>query len=56
MKKILGTCNKCGGVVEIPVVWGGIDPPVPICRRCGRKPKEVYGPIIKMENGCDEKV
>ena len=31
---ILGACSLCGGTVEIPDTWMGIDPPRPQCRRC----------------------
>lgn len=31
---ILGACSLCGGTVEIPDAWYGIDPPRPTCRRC----------------------
>ena len=31
---ILGACSLCGGTVEIPDAWYGMDPPQPTCRRC----------------------
>lgn len=31
---ILGACSLCGGTVELPDKWYGIDPPRPSCRRC----------------------
>lgn len=36
---ILGACSLCGGTVEVPDAWMGIDPPRPRCRRCNATKK-----------------
>lgn len=46
----IGTCSICGGPVTIPVVWGGVIPPVPTCEHCGATAQNSYGPIIPMQN------
>lgn len=45
----IGTCSKCTGPVQVPEFWGGNDPPVPTCGRCGATAKNPYGPTIQME-------
>ncbi|MES2409009.1 MAG: hypothetical protein V4509_01770 [Patescibacteria group bacterium] len=48
--RIIGTCGSCGGPVTIPNEWMSILPPVPTCQSCGKKPKNKYGTLIKMED------
>jgi hypothetical protein len=45
---IVGTCGNCLGPVATPEIWGGIDPPVPTCRRCGSTVANPYGPVMPM--------
>ena len=47
---IIGTCSKCGGPVETPTIWNGINPPVPTCRVCGATKKKPFGPVIDMDD------
>ena len=46
---VIGTCSICSGSVEMPDVWHGIYPPIPVCRQCGAVSKESYGPVIPMK-------
>ena len=48
MTHIIGTCGNCGGPVEVPKAWLGIDPPVPTCRSCGATLARLYGPVLPM--------
>jgi hypothetical protein len=48
MVKTIGTCGKCSGPVDVPVIWHGIYPPIPTCRHCGAHAKKAYGPVIDM--------
>jgi hypothetical protein len=45
----IGTCSNCGGPVQVPEFWGGIEPPVPRCRNCNALAKKTYGPIVPMD-------
>ena len=47
---ILGACSLCGGTVEIPDTWRGIDPPRPRCRRCNATKKMK---VIEMDEPCN---
>jgi hypothetical protein len=47
--RTVGTCSQCGGPVTVPSVWGGLEPPIPTCRRCGAQASTAYGPIIHTE-------
>ena len=49
MNKTIGTCSLCGGAVQVPHLWGGIQPAVPTCARCGATEKNPHGPVIQME-------
>jgi len=35
IKFSIGTCSMCGGQVEVPIVWSGVDTPSPRCTKCG---------------------
>lgn len=49
MNKItIGTCSNCGGPVSVPVIWHGVNPPVPECERCKAHPVRKHGPVIEM--------
>lgn len=45
---IIGKCSICGGSVEVPDVWYGIDPPKGTCRNCGAIKRDDL-PEIDME-------
>lgn len=45
----VGTCGRCGGAVQVPSIWGGLVPPVPVCAQCGAKAQNPYGPVIPMQ-------
>lgn len=47
--RVVGTCSLCHGPVQVPLIWHGVYPPVPTCRRCGAQPKPEHGPIIEMQ-------
>ena len=44
---IIGTCSICGGRVEVPDVWYGLNPPTPTCQSCGAISAQ-HGPVIQM--------
>jgi len=46
--KTIGTCDKCGGPVQVPAMWGSTIPPTPKCSRCGAVAANDFGPIIPM--------
>jgi hypothetical protein len=46
--KTIGTCNECGGPVQVPELWGGSVPPTPTCARCGAIAQNPYGRVIPM--------
>ncbi len=48
MDQIIGTCGKCGGPVQIPMVWYGIIPPTPQCAFCHSIPENAFGPRLRM--------
>lgn len=33
--KPVGRCSLCGGLVTIPMVWHGVQPPKATCEACG---------------------
>ena len=45
----MGRCSICGGVVTVPLIWGGVYPPVPRCRACGAVMARPQLPVIPME-------
>jgi hypothetical protein len=48
MNTTVGTCGNCGGPVQVPADWYGIEPPTPTCAHCGAVAKSNYGPTIPM--------
>lgn len=46
---VIGTCNVCGGAVQVPKFWTEPGLPIPTCVRCGAVAKGQYGPLIPME-------
>ena len=34
-KQTVGRCSQCGGAVTLPLLWGGVNPPVATCDDCG---------------------
>lgn len=48
MNITVGTCGTCGSAVTVPKIWMGVDPPTPMCRRCGSRPRNPHGPMIDM--------
>lgn len=48
MEKEVGEYSLCGGSVTVPVVWMGVTPPVPTCRRCGATARPAGGKVIPM--------
>lgn len=47
--KTIGTCSICGGPVQVPAVFWGVNPPPPTCAKCGAVKKGGHGPTIDME-------
>ena len=47
-EKIIGKCSICGGLVTVPNIWYGINPPIPTCSSCGAVKKDLL-PVIDME-------
>ena len=45
---VIGRCSICGGNVEIPDVWYGVDPPKGTCRSCGAVKRDDL-PVVNME-------
>ena len=35
MTQVIGKCSLCGGIVTVPMFWGGITPATPTCTKCG---------------------
>lgn len=48
MKRILGSCSKCGGRVTVPKIWHGVNPPTPSCDSCHSIPVDTK-PVIQMK-------
>lgn len=46
--RAIGRCSHCGGDVVVPLVWHGINPPVPTCTRCGATKRNDL-PVIDMD-------
>lgn len=46
---VIGTCNDCGGPVETPDIWMGVQAPPKKCSRCGAEPTEPYGAVLRMK-------
>lgn len=40
----IGTCSRCGGPVQAPILW--LAPPIPTCTTCKAVAHGVHGPII----------
>lgn len=34
-ERVIGKCSLCGGPVTVPIVWHGINMPLPACKHCG---------------------
>jgi len=51
----VGTCSICGGPVQVPMHWGGTQPPKPRCSSCGAVMRNAYGPTIPMEPAKSDK-
>ncbi len=49
MNITIGTCSECGGPVQIPEYWMGVNPPVPTCGKCGATLAQPYGPVLPMK-------
>jgi hypothetical protein len=47
--RTVGTCGDCGGAVQVPSDWLGMNPPTPTCALCGATPKEAFGPTLEMK-------
>lgn len=48
---IVGKCGKCGGVVSMPSVWGGVNRPPRTCESCGATALETHGlPTLPMSD------
>ena len=37
-KRVIGLCSECGGRVQVPEIWLGVEPPIPECEGCKRVP------------------
>lgn len=36
----IGKCSLCGGLVTVPMIWHGINPPPKTCSGCGAEVDE----------------
>ena len=36
MKRAIGKCGSCGGIVSVPHIWHGVNRPPATCESCGR--------------------
>ncbi len=52
MKRTVGRCGNCGGVVTVPTAFMSVNPPIPTCESCGATAK-TQGPTISMNPGRD---
>jgi hypothetical protein len=49
MNTTVGTCGNCGGPVQVPTAWYGVNEPTPTCAHCGATAKRNYGPTLPMD-------
>ena len=49
MQTTVGTCGLCGGPVQVPTVWYGVNPPQPTCGQCGAVAAPNHGPVLPMQ-------